>query len=154
MGLGDELIKTIQIMINRKLNNFKADRTYQSVVKRVVKKGYVILDETGNERIVKCCIPGVELRAGQAVYVKEPMGKLKELHICGVLDMDTVLKPDHTYESVIKEVKTEGYMVLDRLGNEITVKCSIPGISLKADQKVWLKEPMSDLQKIHICGVV
>lgn len=61
------------------------DRTYKTVVKRVVKKGYVVLDETGNERIVRCCIPGVELKAGQMVYVKMMKGQLKDMHICGVV---------------------------------------------------------------------
>ena len=79
----DVLVKEIVKAI--KGNTANCDRTYKTVIKKVVKKGYVILDETGNERTVKCCIPGVELRAGQMVYVKEPMGKLKELHICNVI---------------------------------------------------------------------
>ena len=60
MNLGDELLKTIQIIINRKLKNYKADRTYKSVIKQVTPKGYVILDETGRERTVQCCIPNSE----------------------------------------------------------------------------------------------
>lgn len=84
MELGKEIIKAMQIMINRKLDNFKADRTYKSVIKNITPKGYVILDETGSERTVPCCIPGIELRVGQYVWVKEPMGDLKGLHICGV----------------------------------------------------------------------
>jgi len=85
MDLGEELLKTMQIMINRKLRNYKADRTYQTIIKRIDKKGYVIIDETGSERTVPCCIPGLELRPLQKVYVKEPLGKLSELHICGVV---------------------------------------------------------------------
>ncbi|MCI8557424.1 MAG: hypothetical protein HFI19_06605 [Lachnospiraceae bacterium] len=85
MELGKELLKTIQIMIDRKLNNYKADRTYQSVIKEITPKGYVILDRAGSERTVKCCIPGRELRKFQKVWVKEPMGDLKGLHICGVV---------------------------------------------------------------------
>lgn len=45
----------------------------------------MILDRTGSERIVKCCIPGIEFRVGQSVWVKEPMGKLNDIHICGVV---------------------------------------------------------------------
>lgn len=86
MNLGEELLKTIQIMVNRKLKNYKADRTYKSVIKKITPKGYIIWDETGSERTVQCCIPGVELKAGQYVWVKEPMGDLKGLHICGVFD--------------------------------------------------------------------
>ncbi len=84
MNLGEELLKTIQIMINRKLKNYRSDRTYKTVIKRIEKNGYVIIDETGSERTVPCGIPNVELRVGQYVYVKEPLGKINELHICSV----------------------------------------------------------------------
>lgn len=84
MNLGEELLKTIQIMINRKLKDYSADRTYRTVIKRIDKNGYVITDQAGQERIVPCGIPNVELRPGQSVYVKEPMGKINELHICNV----------------------------------------------------------------------
>lgn len=84
MDLGKELLKTIQIMINRTLKNYKADRTYRTVIKRIDKKGYVITDETGQERTVPCGIPNVELKPMQSVWVKEPMGKLKDMHICGI----------------------------------------------------------------------
>lgn len=72
-------------MINRSLKNYKADRTYKTVIKRVVKNGYVITDQAGQERTVPCGIPNVELRPMQSVYVKEPMGNLKELYICNVV---------------------------------------------------------------------
>lgn len=85
MDIGKEIIKSIQTMIDRKLDNYKTDRTFQSVIKSITKKGYVILDETGSERTVQCCIPNVELKAGQHVWVKEPMGDIKGLHICGVV---------------------------------------------------------------------
>ena len=85
MELGKEILKAMQIMIDRKLNDYKADRTYRTVIKRIDKNGYVITDLTGSERTVPCGIPNVELRPMQSVYVKEPMGKLNELHICGVV---------------------------------------------------------------------
>ena len=81
-NLSDEILKTIKYALDRKAVN--CDRTYKSVVKSINRKGYVILDETGSERTVQCCIPNVELRVGQYVWIKEPMGKLKDLHICGV----------------------------------------------------------------------
>lgn len=81
-NIADEIIKTIKYAVDRKTIN--CDRTYKTVIKKVVKKGYVILDETGSERTVKCCIPGVELRTGQVVYVKMMRGQLKDMHICGV----------------------------------------------------------------------
>lgn len=85
MSLGEELIKTIQIIINRTLKSYKADRTYRTVVKRVVKNGYVIIDQAGQERTVPCGIPNIELRPMQSVYVKEPMGRISELYICSVV---------------------------------------------------------------------
>lgn len=86
MDLGEELLRTIQIMINRKLNNYRADRTYESVIKEIAPEGYVILDNTGSERTVQCSIPNLNLRKMQRVWVREPMGNLNKLHICGVLE--------------------------------------------------------------------
>ncbi len=83
--IADELIKTIQMMIDKKLENYKVDKTYKAVVKGINKKEYVIFDRAGDERTVKCCIPGIELKPGQQVWVKEPMGDLKDIHICGVI---------------------------------------------------------------------
>ena len=85
MDFREELIKSMQTMIDNKLSCHNSDRTYRSVIKRSDKKGYVIIDRTGSERTVKCCIPGIELRPGQSVWVKEPMGDLKGIHICGVV---------------------------------------------------------------------
>lgn len=73
-------------MIDQRLRNYKSDRTYESVIKNITAKGYVISDEAGNERTVPCCIPGVTLHVGQSVWVKEPLGSLKRLHICGVIE--------------------------------------------------------------------
>ena len=84
MDIGTEIIKSIQLMIDRALNDYKADHTYKSVIKQISPKGYVILDAAGSERTVPCCVPGVELKAGQSVWVKEPMGQLKDIHICGL----------------------------------------------------------------------
>ena len=86
LDLGKELLKAIQIMINRALKNCKVDRTYRTVIKRIDKNGYVITDQAGQERIIPCGIPNVELRPMQSVYVKEPMGKINELHICNIAD--------------------------------------------------------------------
>lgn len=84
MDFKEEILKSIQLMIDRTIGNYKADRTYRSVIKRIEKNGYVITDQAGQERIVPCGIPNVELRPGQSVYVKEPMGKINELHICNL----------------------------------------------------------------------
>lgn len=83
MNIADEILKTIKYAVDRKTIN--CDRTYQSVIKEITPKGYVILDRAGSERIVKCCIPGVELRKFQRVWVKEPMGRINDIHIVGVV---------------------------------------------------------------------
>ena len=85
MDFKTEIFRSVQTAIDRKLYNYKADRTYKSVVKNTTAKGYVILDETGNERIVKCAIPGLLLHTGQHVWVKEPLADIRNIHICGVL---------------------------------------------------------------------
>lgn len=85
MNFKEELFKSVQIMIDRSITSYKADRTYKSVVKKVTPKGYVILDNAGCERTVQCSIPNVELRPGQPVWVKEPMENIRELHICGII---------------------------------------------------------------------
>lgn len=84
VNIADEIIKTIKYAIDRKTIN--CDRTYKTVIKRIDKNGYVIIDETGQERTVPCGIPNVELRPMQSVYVKEPLGKINELHICSVIE--------------------------------------------------------------------
>lgn len=86
MVLGKEIIKSIQIMIDKKLSNYQTDRTFVSVIKMKNSNGtYVILDESGGERTVKCCIPNINLNVGQRVYVKIPLSDLKKIHICGVV---------------------------------------------------------------------
>ena len=84
MNFKEEIFKSIQTMVDRAVANSKVDITYQSIIKNITPKGYVILDRSGQERTVQCCIPGVNLRIMQSVFVKEPMGDLKGLHICGV----------------------------------------------------------------------
>lgn len=85
MNFKEEIFKSIQAMVDRAVVNCKVDRTYQSIIKNITPKGYVVLDRSGQERTVKCCIPGLELRVMQNVYVKEPMSDLKGLHIVGVV---------------------------------------------------------------------
>ncbi len=85
MNFKEEIFKSIQTMVDRAIANCKVDRTFKTVIKRIDKNGYVITDETGQERTVPCGIPNVELKPMQSVYVKEPMGNLKELHICSVV---------------------------------------------------------------------
>lgn len=77
----DEIIQTIKYALERQ--KLKYDRTYRSVIKEATPEGYVV-EIMGAEKTIQCCIPGLVLKPGQMVWVKEPMGDLKEMHICGV----------------------------------------------------------------------
>ena len=82
-SVSDEILEAIKYGIERK--TIACDKTYKSVIKAIVSKGYVILDNTGSERTVKCCIPNLDLRVGQSVWVKVPQNDVKSTHICGVV---------------------------------------------------------------------
>ena len=82
-SISDEILKAIKYAVDRKAVN--CDKTYKSVIKAIKPKGYVILDDAGSERTVKCCIPNLDLKIGQSVWVKVPMGKLQDIHIVGVV---------------------------------------------------------------------
>lgn len=82
-NIADEIIKTIKYAVDKKVIN--CDRTFKTVIKKATPKGYIILDESGSERCVKCCIPNVSLRAGQMVWVKIPMGDVKGMYICNIV---------------------------------------------------------------------
>lgn len=84
MNFREEIFRSIQGMVDKCIANYRSDHTYQSVIRRISKKGYVILDEAGQERMVECCIPGVELNVGDSVLVKIPNGNLKQIHIVGI----------------------------------------------------------------------
>lgn len=86
MDFRQEILKSIQELIDKSIGNYKADRTYQSVIKKVTNKGYVVLDHSGSERTVSCCIPNITLKAGQRVWIKEPMSNIRNLHIVGVIE--------------------------------------------------------------------
>lgn len=85
MSISDEILKSIQIMIDKELGNYKSDHTFKSAIKSVTPKGYTIIDESGTDRIVKCAVPGVKLKVGMIVWVKIPCGNINEMHICGVI---------------------------------------------------------------------
>lgn len=85
MDYKSEILRSIRTMVDQSIAKCKVDRTYESVIKEITPKGYVVLDEAGNERTVGCYIPGLQLHAMQRVWVKEPLGNLKRLHICGVI---------------------------------------------------------------------
>ena len=63
----------------------KADRTIPAIIKSVNSNNtYTILDDSGQERNVKCSIPGLELKVGMNVWVTVPMGKVGMMFVSGV----------------------------------------------------------------------
>ena len=85
MNFKQEILKAIQLMVDEKIGTYKADRTFTSVIKQKNSNGtYVVLDESGGERKVKCCIPNLDLKVGQRVYVTIPSLDLKRIFISGV----------------------------------------------------------------------
>ena len=86
MSIKEEILQSIGLLIDKKLETYKADTTFVSVIKQVNSNGtYIINDQSGTSRTVKCAIPNITLSNGQAVYVKIPCGNLKKIHICGVV---------------------------------------------------------------------
>lgn len=85
MSVSDEIIKTIKYALERYESN--RDKSFKSVVKSIGSKNdtYIILDESGQERTVKCCVPNLNLKVGSKVWVKIPSGKLKDMHIYGIV---------------------------------------------------------------------
>lgn len=77
-------MKAINTIIDEKIGSYKADRTFISVIKKNANGIYVMLDDSGSDRTVKCCIPNISLNVGKRAYVKIPMGKLSNMHFCGV----------------------------------------------------------------------
>jgi hypothetical protein len=86
MDFGKEILKSIQIIIDKKLENYRADRTFKTAVRQITPKGYIVTDQSGSERTVKCAIPGVTLKPGQFVWATMPCGKLKDMYISGIVE--------------------------------------------------------------------
>ena len=83
MTIKDEIIKTIEIMVNKEIKKIKADKTHLSIITSVENGKYVVT-LNGSEHKVKCAIPNVELKTGQQVWVTVPCGDLKRMFISGV----------------------------------------------------------------------
>ena len=55
-----------------------------SIIKSVNSNNtYTILDDSGQERNVRCSIPGLELKVGMNVWVTVPMGKVGMMFVSG-----------------------------------------------------------------------
>lgn len=79
------LVRDIVRAISQHEGSF--DRTFKTIVKKInrTKNMYTILDQSGNEREVKCAIPNANLSVGKHVYCTIPCGNLNGAYISGVL---------------------------------------------------------------------
>lgn len=65
------------------------------------------------------------------------------------------LKYDQTFLSTVEKVNSDGtYTVRDNSGATRNVKCSIPSLTPKTGQSVYVCIPSGNLNRIHICGIV
>ena len=63
-------------------------------------------------------------------------------------------KYDRTFASAVKSInKDNTYTIMDDGGVERKVKCSIPNVTLKIGQYVWVKIPSGKIEEMHICGL-
>ena len=84
MNIKEEIFKSVDILLERKLRKQSYDRTFLSVVSEVHENGtYTIMNE-GQKHKVKCVIPNIELKTGQQVWITVPCGDLKGMFISGV----------------------------------------------------------------------
>lgn len=86
MNFKQEILKSIQTMVDLSIANCKFDRTFKTAVRQITPKGYIVTDQSGSERTVKCAIPGVTLKPGQFVWATMPCGKLKDMYISGIVE--------------------------------------------------------------------
>lgn len=82
----DILVKNILKAIKEIQQNTNSTQVFPSIIKSVNSNNtYTILDDSGQERNVKCSIPGLELRVGMNVWVTVPMGKVGMMFVSGVM---------------------------------------------------------------------
>jgi len=85
MDFKTEILKSIQIMVDKKISNYKTDRTFPSIIKQANSNNtYIILSEDGTERVIHSSIPSLNLQTRTKVWVKIPCGNINNMHICGI----------------------------------------------------------------------
>lgn len=81
----DILVKNILKAIKEIQQNTNSTQVIPSIIKSVNPNNtYTILDDSGQERNVKCSIPELELKVGMNVWVTVPMGKVGMMFVSGV----------------------------------------------------------------------
>ncbi|MBR5596656.1 MAG: hypothetical protein IKW30_04525 [Lachnospiraceae bacterium] len=84
MSIKEQILKSIEIIVDARLKGFKVDKTLPSVIVSTNDNGKYVISLNGNNYTVKCSLPNVELKVGQSVWVKIPNGNFNSKHICGI----------------------------------------------------------------------
>ena len=83
--INENIIKAIDLLIEKRLKKVNYDITFSSVVYEVHDNGtYTIIKDNQRHR-VKCAIPNLDIKIGTQVWVKIPCNKLRDMHICGLI---------------------------------------------------------------------
>lgn len=79
------ILKAIETILKNKLSNIYYDKTFPSTVFKVNGDGTYKISREGNLYDVPCGL-GIELKAGQSVWVTIPCGmkKIKDMYISGI----------------------------------------------------------------------
>lgn len=79
------LLNEISLLIDKKLSQFRCDKTFKSTIWKVNRDKTYQICYMGRLHDVKNAL-GTELSVGQNVWVKIPSNSLKDMHICGIVD--------------------------------------------------------------------
>lgn len=82
---GKQILDNLEAIISKKLANIYYDKTFPSTVFKVNVDGTYKISYEGNLYDVSCGL-GIELKAGQSVWVTIPCGmkKFKDMYISGI----------------------------------------------------------------------
>ena len=83
--LNDNIIRAIDLLIEKKLKRVNYDVTFLSRVIEVHDNGIYTIIKNNQKHKVKCAIPNVDIKVGTQVWVKLPCNRLRDMHICGIV---------------------------------------------------------------------
>lgn len=81
--IGNSIIKSINMILDKKLEGIKYDKTFKSTIWGKNNDGTYRISYKNQLYNVYNAL-GTELSAGQSVWVKIPGGIFRNMHICGV----------------------------------------------------------------------
>ena len=82
-GIGENILKSINILIDNKTKNLGYDKTFEGVVWGKNSNGTYKISYMNETYNVSCSL-GIDLELGERVLVKIPSGVFRRMHICGI----------------------------------------------------------------------